>query len=177
MIPHLAHSPAVTVNPSLPHPSVTLTHRASQLCSQPNNVPFPAPALSTRMPLEKVVQLHGQGPNERPLRASWPHQRLAIPPLIPTNQPLFYSLTAPSKPPRAPMSPQTGTLTGSLSWDDFASYFAEKIEAIRKGHPHLPVTPPTNSAHWHCPSCHREGALLHLSRANPTKIPLHPPPP
>lgn len=85
-------------------------------------------------------------------------------------------------PPGLPNSPRPLELPAreadlSLSWDDLASYFAEKIEVVRKGRPRLPATPPTSSAHLHCLSRSMKGVLLHLPTANPAtcaKIPPHP---
>lgn len=137
-------------------------------------MPFPAPAPHSRIALEEVTQLHGQGPNKSPLR-ELASTEIGHPSTCPHQPALLLAPRSTFQTSPGPTSPQPGTLTGSLSRDDFASYFAEKIEAIRKGRPHLPATPPTSSAHWHCPSSTCLGLILPPGpRFHPTPTSLSP---
>jgi len=100
-------------------------------------------------------QLHGHVPKERPQR------RPTIP--SPISHGTFQAYPRPLQPP---------------AWEaDLASYFAEKIEAVRKARPHFPATPTSVPCIFALPFLWHARGVHHLSRANPTTCAKTPPTP
>lgn len=101
-------------------------------------------------------------PKERPRR------RPAIPPHVPTgHSPISHSAFQASLRPLQPPA-----------WEaDLASYFAEKIEAVRTAYPHLPAIPTHVLCIFVLPFLRHARGVHHLSRANPTTCAKIPPTP
>lgn len=97
-----------------------------------------------------------------------PQQRPTIPPCVPTSpSPISHGAFQASPRPLWPPAREA----------DLASYFAEKIEDVRRARPHFPATPTYVLRILALPFLRPGRGVRHLSRANPTacaKIPLTP---